>query len=280
MRYIHATTGAAIALVVFVILTFVIPGAGPSNEVEIVLTVSTFLFAILAGFFISRLNSRHDEIRQIVGREDATMLSFYKTAETCNKKLAEELKGILDNYYVIIYDFKMSDYPYKQTSKYFIQLWDTVNKYHNKKKDESAYSQLLYLLAEIEEARNSAAVVVTERMTVGQWWALIVLAAVVLFSIFYLKSSAIYSHVITVLLSTVLVLVLLIMRDLENLFLGGQTVLEESGEEIFEFIGKRRYYQSALLKERYNTIPKDVKEYRLGLHKPGAKKFKIKVIKR
>ena len=53
---------------------------------------------------------------------------------------------------------------------------------------------------------------------------------------------ALYSRVVTVLLSTVLVLVLLMLRDLQNLMHGGQNLLEESGQEVFEIIGKPRYY--------------------------------------
>ena len=66
MRYIHASLGAGFFFIIFLILALIIPGKGSSRDVEIVLTISTFLFAILAGFFISRLGSRYDQMRQFV----------------------------------------------------------------------------------------------------------------------------------------------------------------------------------------------------------------------
>jgi len=45
--YINATKGTLFALIIFVVAIFIIPSAGPSHQVELILTVSTFLFAIL-----------------------------------------------------------------------------------------------------------------------------------------------------------------------------------------------------------------------------------------
>jgi len=92
-----------------------------------------------------------------------------------------------------------------------------------------------------------------------------------------LKELSFFSNTRTVLLSTTLVLVLLIMRDLQNLRLSGQIMAEESGQEIFEFIGKLRYYNEHNIKAGIIKIPGHVEKYRLGQHKPGDK-FDIKIV--
>jgi len=52
---------------------------------EIILTISSFLFAILAGFFIARLNDRYNKIQQTISSEDATWLTMYKASAIYGK---------------------------------------------------------------------------------------------------------------------------------------------------------------------------------------------------
>ncbi|MFC1721395.1 hypothetical protein ACFL0Z_00590 [Patescibacteria group bacterium] len=87
------------------------------------------------------------------------------------------------------------------------------------------------------------------------------------------------SMIITVVLSTVLILVLLILRDLQNMRIAGeQIVSSESGQENLEFIGKLRYHQKKFIDMGSEHVPSHVKEYRLGFHKPGNP-FNIKTVK-
>ena len=66
MRYISATTGALIVLPVFILLALIIPKHDSLPSVELILTVSTFLFAIISGFYIARLATRYDQIRNLL----------------------------------------------------------------------------------------------------------------------------------------------------------------------------------------------------------------------
>ena len=72
MKYMDATRGTVVALVIFTLAAYFIPSGGSSNEVELILTISTFLFAILVGFYLSRLNNRYDKMRELIAAEDAS----------------------------------------------------------------------------------------------------------------------------------------------------------------------------------------------------------------
>ncbi len=277
LRYIDSIKGASLAFVIFVLAVLYIPGVGPSQEVENILTISTFLFAILAGFFISRLGKRYDQMRLAIGEEDALFLSFYKNCQIYGKQFSDKIKELIDKYYIICYDFVVGK-AYKPGSKYFLQMWDEVINIRKYRRDVS-YQVLLQDLEGLERVRNLSSALHEEKLSVGQWAILVFLSGIILFSIFYLKTGALYSQIITVLLSTVLVLVLLITRDLQNYMFGGKSLLEESGEEVFEFIGKKRYYNHYMLRKGINKVPKNIKEYRLGLHKPGDEKFDIKNVR-
>jgi hypothetical protein len=263
--YIDAIKGSALAFVLLCAVAWTIPGRGPSNEVEVVLTISTFLFAILAGFYIQRLNNRYDQIRELVAAEDALWLSFYKIAHFFGVPFQDRIRDLIDEYYLIAFDFDVGEY-YKHNASQFLKVFDECRVLDT---TNNLASSLIMLLPQIEQNRNTASVIEREELTIGQWAMLIFLAIIVLFSIFYIKTPDLYSQLSVVLLGTVLVLVLLTIRDLQELRLWGEAVAEESGEELFEFIGKPRYYNKLYLDQGVVTVPSHVKTYRLGLHKPG-----------
>ena len=281
MKYIDAIKGSLIALVIFVVGSYLIVGNGPSNEIQIVFTVSSFLFAILSGFFISRFNARYDRVRELIVIEDAHFLSIYKIASFYGKEFLEKITDLIDKYYILAYDMDTSEghTEYKYNAKYFLGIYDEMGKLDQKYRSENSFGIILSDLVEIENSRNARSVLAEERVSIGQWAILVALSAIVVFSVFYMQMPTIYSQTVTVLLSTVVVMVLLILRDLQNMRLNGKLVAVESGQEVFEDIGRLRYYHQKYLDEGSIEIPEFVKSYRLGTHIPGQEP-KIKVINR
>lgn len=272
MKYIDAMRGGAISLILFVVAVLLFEGKGGEiNDVEWILTISTFLFAILAGFFISRAVARLGEIRKNIGAEDALFLSLYKTAQGVGGGAEKKIVDLIDKYYVITYDNDTSNY-YKPTIPYFLRIWDGVAKLRKGNIPSSYEQQLLVILANIESCRNLTSTIDKEKVGKGQWIILFILSMIILICLFYIKTGTIFSNVTTVLLSTSLVMILLILRDLQNLKFGEADLsLEESGQEVLEVMGKLRYYNQKYFQMRSRKIPKNVKRFRLGLHKPGGK---------
>lgn len=268
--YIDSIKGSVLSLVLLGIAAFFIPGHGQSEGVQTILTISTFLFAILAGFYISRLNTRYDQIRELVAQEDALWLSVYKISQFYGAEFQNRIRDLIDSYYIIAYDHDVGTY-YKHNAREFLQVFTELQTLKTPRDNNSdgLVSDYIMLLPQIEICRNKSSVLIRERLAPGQWATTVFLATIILFSIFYLKTPEFYSQLSAVLLGTVLVLVLLTIRDLQNLRLWGQTVADESGQEIFDFIGKPRYYNKLYIDEGVMIIPKELKTYRLGTHRPG-----------
>ncbi len=273
--YIDAIKGSTIALILLFIGVIFIPGHGSSSEVEVVLTISTFLFAILAGFYISRLNNRYDQIRQLQATEDALWLGLYKIALFFGTDFQDRIRELIDEYYIIAYDFDVGEY-YKHNAHLFFKVFDECKSLDT---TNNLASSFIMMLPAIEQNRNTSSVLERESLNAGQWIILIFLAIIILLSMFYIKSPDLYSQFSVVLMGTVLVLVLLTIRDLQELRLWGETVAVESGEEVFDFMGKPRYYNKLYIDEGTMIIPPHLKTYRLGLHKPGEP-LQIKLIER
>ncbi len=142
------------------------------------------------------------------------------------------------------------------------------------------YDNLFSIFSYIEVVRNKCSILEKERVAKGQWSVLIFLAIIIFSCLLYLNTNLVFFQFLIIILGTVLVLTLLTIRDLQNLRLGGKIMpVLESGQEVLESIGKLRYYNKELIEKGLNEVPKHVKKYRLGLHKPGEK-AKIKIIKK
>ncbi len=279
MHYVNAIKGAGVGFVVLTALATWVPIPTLPIRLDSILTISTFLFAILAGFYTSRLGNRYDSIRQLVAVEDATILSFYQTAKIFGPVFVKKVRSAIDHYYIASYDHTLSDYAYKQSAPYYFKLWDVITALPDKE-PSSAYEALITQLTEIEKSRNTSAATAKERLGWGEWAILLILAGIILSSLFLMREPVLYSWIVTILFGTALILVMLIIRDLQNLMFGGSSLLEESGQEVLEFMGLPRYYHEHFLKLGISVVPLSVKTYRMGTHKRGASTFKIKTVKR
>ncbi len=279
MKYISATKGTIIAFIVFAFIYIYTPVDLISLPgTEVILTISTFLFAIIAGFFISRLSSRFDSIRSLVAQEDALLLSIYKTSQFFGAAFSKRIASLIDKYYIEAYDVPLTKYVYMKNAVFYMSMWDEARKLKKKGLD-SLLQTFMNQLQSLESSRNTASVISRETMGLGHWIILIVLVFIILISLSILRTNEIASIMISILFSSALILILLIMRDLQNFMLGGQQIVEDSGQEVLGFIGKLHYYNKHLVNSGISSISKDLKEYRLGLHEPGEEKKKIIVIK-
>lgn len=276
MKYIDAITGSIISIFLFAPLAVYVQGIGPTPTIETILTVSSFLFAILAGFFISRLNARYNEIRELISNEDAYFFSLFKTAKIFGGKFAGKIADTIDKYYIISFESELDNY-YKSTAPHLGNMYEILYEI-KEKSDNSTYAIMLSILSSIETVRNKNSIIAKEKITVSQWMVLVCLTVIILFCLFYLNTNQIFFQFLVVIVSAMLILILLTIRDLQNLRLGGKIMsVLESGQEVLESMGKLRYYNQKLVDKGIMRIPKGVKKYRLGLHEPG-KKIKVKIV--
>ncbi len=279
MVYINASKGGVIAFVVFLVAAYFIPTGFNIDGIDIILTISTFLFAIYSGFFMSRLNQRYEDIESYYTSEDAGLISFYEYSQSFGSKFTDKVRKILDEYYITVCDFYDTDNYYKKTATAFFRLYDVLNSIKNSKIAEKPYDDMYSLLGDIESNRNKSSEELSEHTSLGQRSSIVLLGTTIIVSIFLLRTDSVFFLVLSALFSSVVVIIILTLRDLEHLKLGGDPIAQESGQENLEFMGLKRYYNKEQIDNGNVHIPDYVKEYRLGLHKPGAKKFNIKVVK-
>ncbi|NQV12010.1 hypothetical protein HQ524_01475 [Candidatus Uhrbacteria bacterium] len=275
MRYVHAIKGVGFALIPIALVIKYVPAPTEISGVETTLTVSTFIFAILAGFYLSRSNNRYDAMRGVTVTEDAIWLSFYHSSKFYGKAFTNKMRKIIDKYYMVSVELELGQ-NYMATAPFLTEAFDALValKFKNDGKKENVIDDMVIMLLEIEKNRNSASIMSKEKMGTGQWAIMVIITMVIFVALFYFKSAEIFSLVTTTLFAGSLILVLLVMRDLQNFRLGGRRVLYESAQEIFETMGLPRYYTQEMLK--FDSIPEHVEQYRFGtVDKKGERKLTL-----
>ena len=276
MKYIDATKGSIISIFVLAPISIFIPGLGSTPIIETILTISMFLFAIFAGFYISRLNSRYSEIRELISNEDAYFYSLFNTSKVFDKIFTSKIADIIDKYYIVSFENELDNY-YKSTAPYFQNLYEVLHEIKEKSAD-STYAGMFSILLSIETVRNKNSVIAKEKITKSQWMVLLSLTIIILLCLFYINTNQSFFQLLIIIMSAMLVLILLTIRDLQNLRLGGKIMpVLESGQEVLESMGKLRYYNQKMIERGVMKIPRGIKKYRLGLHNPGEK-LKIKIV--
>lgn len=280
MRYISAVPLTILVFVFFIVWHVFFPFDFYIEGTELILTISTFLFAILAGFYISRSNDRYNTIQTTVAEEDAKFVNLYQLSLFLGKTFAKKMATLIDCYYIRAYDVPISRYAiaYKQNAGNLLAMWELVRSATKTQQNQPVFPELLDALQEIEQVRNQASTKSLERMGRGEWGVLIMLMVIILLSVQFQQGFGISSGLFNALLSTSLVLVLLIIRDLQNLIFSSGPLLEESGQEVLEIIGAGRYYSQKMIQKGFFRVPEGVRSYRLGLHEIGEP-LSIKKIK-
>jgi hypothetical protein len=280
MKYINSTKGSLIVLVIITLLSVFLPQSNAEFDFKTVLTIATFLFAILAGFDLSRMYSRYTNVRQSIAEEDARLLSFYAKSKIYGQPFSNRIKKIIDEYCINFLDYgiwKSEGYYYKPTSAQFLQLYSEMEKI-KKYRHEGTFESMLDDLSYLEAARNRASVFIYAQMTLKRQYFLFLLTLIILLSLFVgIRAENIYSQIITISLSTSLILILLLLRDANNFMIQPKGMGIESKQEVLEFMGLSRYYNKLNQKRGFLFIPEQKKKYRLGTHRPGEKRI-IKII--
>ena len=244
---------------------FIIPIKGEaSEEINTILGIVGLLFAILIGFFITDLWSRFQRIRENVAVEVSGLQTYYLFVRILSKypqhkKWAKQQQELIDKYVKEFFYVEWSNYG--KIDPYFnaiIESLKDVEELETIKEDET-YANLLPLLNEITTSREKLFMFGKDRLNKLEWAVVLFLSSILIFSIFMIRTPALSSLFLSGTLISTVAILLLILRDLDDLSFGEDMVSFEPYETIFDVIGKPRFYLKRDIKNGRVVPPKDTK---------------------
>lgn len=207
---------------------------------KIFLTLSTFLFALLSGFFIARQSARYNELRKLSADFDGDMSSMYRVFGHFGEDAQREGGEIIKKHYEKVLQHGW-DYPLNNKTTTITDL----NKLTHKASEQygtdgikgAAVSRILFVLSGTQRVRKGMAALYKERIPRFQWTLVYLLAAILILVVSTIDSAGLLlgSAVKAAFVVAVFSIVILLKR-LDALMLFSGTVGEHSARDVIEII--------------------------------------------
>jgi hypothetical protein len=247
---------------VFIIISAAtyLPISKPDFDIGPLFSSVSLLFGILSGFAISILWGRQERVRDSLNDETGILYSIYYRAASIGTDFQKRLADFIDAYLIPQLDYELSEY--ETSRKSFVDLYNFVLNYDFKPKDNDSKKRMLELLERNLHNRVITSFHAKAKLVPYLSYSIYILGVILLGLIFSMREVSYVSTVITILLSSTVVLVLLLINDLNEMRLWLNVFLETGINQVFDVIGKKRYYDWWLMNLHYQK-PRPGETYRV-----------------
>jgi len=215
------------------------------NEVDkTFLTLSTFLFALFTGFFISRQASRYSEIRKLTADFDGNMSGVYRMFGHLGKETQKKSGNIIKDYYKKIVKNGW-DYAFTHKTRTLTDLHqlleDTITKHGSDGIKSTAASRIAVGLQDQQKVRKNMVALREERIPGFQWMLIYLLTAILILTVSTIPSeSLLLGSVIKAAFIVSVLMVAVLLKKLDELKLFEGIIGEHSAQDVVEIIeGKK-----------------------------------------
>ncbi len=232
-------------LFAFFFLLYYFTSLGLVEMDKVFLTISTFLFSIFAGFFVSRQGARYSVLREKIANFDGGMSSIYRSSGHLGLSFQKKIGKILENHYKVISDNKAWDYHFTHKSSTLTSIHKLIEEAIKDKTVPSLKSAvLIQIMAALREAqllRKNMVALYQERIPQFQWILLYSLSLVLLITLSTIFSQYLWlSSALKAAFGFSVVAIIVLLRQLDSLKFFEGTIGENSAKDVVEIIkGKK-----------------------------------------
>ena len=255
--------------ILFLIINFFVPLIKiPTLDIELMISIVTFLFGFLISISFSMILSRVSVLKESLAIETGRFISLFLLSKNLGKKFEEKIAERIDRYTILTMR-NYSDYSVGREEFYGIyeDIKDMELKTEMQKQISSSF---FYVLGELESVREKL-----EYLTNGKLLPAMKVSnyalGFILVALLFLNRGDSFTNSLFVILSTIILFILFIIEDYEDLRIGDYVSNISNSEQLFDIIGKERYYPKFLLKRA--KLEKD-KNYRIGIYDKTLGKVK------
>lgn len=257
-----------LSLIFFTSLLFVVPARLlPSDLGNTILTIVTFLFGLIAGFYIVVTTTDYNSVKALLSNETAGWISLFHTTKIYDPRLTKKLSARIEKLIIRAFDYELLEYT-EGTTEEFESLQAFVDKLPYRTSRSSIHQVIQTIMSTQIQYRQQLIVLGTKTLSSFSWLILFVLGSLVTSSLYAIRTGELFFDVIAVLLSSSLVLILLLIHDLDLYIWNEKTFGYDIFENALRAIGKLPYYPKESI-EKGRVIPVE-SVYRLGMQEKTA----------
>lgn len=208
---------------------------------KIFLSISTFIFSIFTGFFISRQAGRFNRVRETVTQFDGILSSVYRMSSHVSRELQMQVGRVVSAHYEKILETKQWNIHFVEKSTTLTDLHTLLDTYV--KEDEvtklgnQALGAITKGLATAQNVRKRMVALYEERIPPEQWMLIIFFIAILILTVsvipsqYFLFASLLKAAFVISVLSVVYIL-----HKLNNLAYSEKIMGQHSAEDVLGII--------------------------------------------
>lgn len=253
-------------------------GDGLEGNMDKILSMTTFLFAIILGFSTANRKQRLNSIRSLLRKNDAIILSIYEASKMYGDTIVNKTRLLIDKMLIAQIDYSLRDFD--KTTPELIDLFDHSYELKVKNEDKSGKDTMMSGAKELLMSQKEIIYWIKDRMMLFEWISLLILCSIILVCIYSLSDGTALSIVVLPLISTAVILLLLVIRDIDNLSWQEDSWIWNRLIDLFNELDLPPYLLNVLFKnKRLNKNKLNLpKEYRLVDYRHPYPNFEDKVV--
>ncbi len=241
-------------------------------NLSLMISVVSFLFGFLISIIFSMLLTKVAKLKEALASETGRIISLYNLSKYLGERFHNALKERIDSYTIKTLRY----YTQYETSREInYGIYKDLNLAETKT-DIQKYSlgSFLYIFGEFQIIRENLEYLTSRRIEWSLKLTNYILGILLIVLLFFNRAEG-FSGVLFIILSTTIVFIFLIIEDYDDLRIGDYTINISNSEQIFDMLGKDRYYPEYLLKR---TNLEKGRKYRVGIFDSKLKQEKIVTI--
>ncbi len=225
----------------FGLLTYIYAHIKMGTEIDkVFITLSTFLFSIFVGFFISKQSSRYTEIRKCIADYDGLMSSFYRAMQHFSKQAQASAGTIIASHYQNILNHGW-DYPFTNKTTTLTDLHilseEVVQTYGTDGIKNAVINRHMIGLQELQKLRKNLVSLREERIPTFQWSLILLIATILTVTISTVTSvDLLFLSSIKAAFVCCIVVAVVLLYKLDTLELFSGNIGEHSAQDVLNII--------------------------------------------
>ena len=203
---------------------------------------TTFFFTLFIGYFITRQNDRYTSIADELTTNDGYFSYLYRISGLV-PRIQDEIKGIMHDHYTKILQTKDPAYHVKNPSNTITRLTKSLSSITKEEIENpsaaSAWGFCFEVISDLQLTRKKVLHLFGEKLVSFQWAVTYILGILLIFSFNFVPSTSWYVSILKVAFGTAVFISILLLRQLDDLTLFGDTAGMSSVEDVFRIIEEK-----------------------------------------
>ena len=241
----HTTLNSLVAVLIFVIFysIFVSQINLTFSDYSDIIVGTTFFFTLFIGYFITRQNDRYSQISDQLTTNDGYFSYLYRVTGMV-PRVQGEIHEIVKSHYEKIIQSGNLAYHVQHPSNSITRLMASLASVTSDELDavaaaDGAWQFLFEVISDLQLTRKKILNLYSEKLVSFQWAIIYVLALLLIVSFNFVPSSSSLVDALKICFGTAVFLSIILLRQLDNLTLFGDTAGMTSAEDVMGIVNEK-----------------------------------------